>query len=356
MVRGLCERLGLILSFNSTTKLSPSEIHNLVLFSQGCPVSSLLVAAALRRVCNHQLSWKTFAFHDGGVIHFDDHKITLVECNMVTLACRDGKMSAQGTLLAEHFQFISDFVVTYPGEEIPIPYSTAEIDMALSGLTSANTNSLRFCLDVVKYLNPIYNAYFLNFDLSGVPLEELKLVADRLTLEERLALRYNGSDGGLTAPYGGEGHYILAYAEGCRRLLVPFILFPECPSWLFSTFGRCAMIRSDAVNVALCRLAYTADFSQDSDIVVDNAMVAYIMKMLRVVLNHPETDKWTKAARILAMLGIRSKELLNEDVDVIPPYSVIPWRKQLTPSNVGKLKSLYPGEWKDSYVSNVSLS
>lgn len=110
------------------------------------------------------------------------------EESYINLKCSDDTLVGVTLLRTKQFQFITDFMETYPGvSPIPIPYEGRVVQLAVTGSSESN---LIECLDCVSFLNPVRNTYYFQFDSEGMDGTKLKQLALALTEEERETILY----------------------------------------------------------------------------------------------------------------------------------------------------------------------
>lgn len=98
-------------------------------------------------------------------------------------------------------------------------------------------------------------------------------------------------------------------------------------------------------------LLRTADFSDEHYPALDEAIRGRCYGFMNGLVLGRDMN-WDMIARFLAMMGIRSKELLNETLDVCPPYGVTYCSKH-SETVWPQLRELYPGVWKDTYYTDA---
>lgn len=263
----------------------------------------------------------------------------------LTLISKDGDECSMTNW--HEFQFLVDYLEAYPDtEKIELNFSRGVIVAAIYGSDHAR---LDYAYDCVSLLNPNRNTYYLDYDLTGMDAPTMITIAQRFTRDERrelkLAYKCSESTGILNIPEGGEGYCILAAAKSVfRNIPLTQALFGEdYPSWVHACMRDIA--HKDTVNHFL-----TADFSIDA--MDDNGgegTGTWVSNFIYSILETQSVTSWEEVARLLAMMGMRSKALKNEEMIVIAPYGATPERIGWKSSWSEKFAALYPGEWKDSY-------
>lgn len=272
----------------------------------------------------------------------------------IVLKCLDGEMDVCRSYLG-YFVLLRDYFEEYPDEvSIDLPFSRDLVAMSLSRLsgvfyTGTPIPPLLHCYNCVRYLNPVSNTYPLAFSLEGMSASDMKGLAATFTVEERRQLKtiYRKEGVSLPLPYDGEGHFILACSGHVRAdASLCVALFSESPSWL--TCHLLCHCTDGGRLTAVCRLIEEADFSDEYfpnlSAKTRGHCYGFMVGLLSVM---PMT--WDKIARFLAMMGIRSKELLNDNLAVCAPYGVL-FLTEHSLHPLDCMRRAYPGTWQDAYL------
>lgn len=98
----------------------------------------------------------------------------------IALEGSDGECVELPLPQARKLTLVRDYLSEYPNAtKIVIPYPWATIRAAVHPLLEDSFAPLHVCLECVKYLNPIRNTYYLDFDLDGVDAEDLLFLHQR---------------------------------------------------------------------------------------------------------------------------------------------------------------------------------
>lgn len=349
-ISSLYARLGFTFDIHSSiSRLSPSKLHNLVAYVKGeGDVDGKKLASALEHLNENDGDWE----YNDGCVNCDEEYFSppLGVQEEITLSCTDGVLVRHKGLMCAHFQYIADFISEYPGKDVPIPFSVDQLNRAL-GILEERSARLDVCSDVVEFLNPIHGTYPLAFVLTGVPVERLKTIASRLTLSERLTLRYLSSfSETVPLPKGGEGHYILAACPSVCEDELAFELFSDCPSWLLYHYGDTLLYkRENPLTSATYSLIQKAEFHLDYDEVPSKYTEEYMRMVLNRALEHHYTNNWERASRILALMGRRNEALGNKNLLLSPPYC-IDGKTPVSDEGMAVVRKLYPGQWSDKLL------
>lgn len=242
----------------------------------------------------------------------------------------------------DDFAFLVDYMETYPDEqEISLPYSSEVIEAALRG-----RGTLKDSLNCLKHLNPARNSYYFDFDLSGMPVLELMALVHSLTVEERTEVIrcYEANKGSASdlPDYGSSWRILACFSSVREDDTLCTSLFSEYPCWLF-----CNLMR-DRCHTRALTVLLTADFNKD--IGKSTQQGVRYSDILRELI--PLCKTWDEAAKVLAICGLRSKELLNEALVVSYPLSSF-YDVELYAAPL--LSSIYPGEWDAAFIVRASI-
>lgn len=270
------------------------------------------------------------------------------DMHYVSLMATDGETEVD-LIRANQFQFIVDFMEENPGvSPIPIPYTKAEVEAALSG----DSELLVTCLPCVQFLNPFRNTYYFGFDLEGMSPEVLISLASRLTAEERDTLIFTHERRESydcipppPLPQNGEGWCILAAVRSVQLdEILCNILFSAYPSWLYYLYRHHdVLVGRSSIDFLL-----NADFSKEASFAhIGEKTVDSIGTSLLHTLSSPELRTWNEMGTVLAMLGLQHKILFNDTLNVCPPYQVEHFQTDVVLSEplLRNMKRLYPVEW-----------
>lgn len=358
----LSKRLGRGHLYNAFTSLSEGCFTELVSFLDKGPCEDIvLLRTAIDSILTEYYVWMTpcSLSLDG-----QEHIPVAVTEPKIRLRCSDGVKIERTRVLCDIFTLIRDFSAEYPGEEIPVPYESGTVQLALSPLlyarTAQNTASLRNCLSCVKHLNPITDLYYLAFSLEGMDPEEVRALS--LTQQDRAFLRetytYDCDEWSVPLSHGGEGHYILVTSGSVRAdRALRAALFSDCPSLLAYLD---ITTRDPKCESPIPRLL-TTDFSKDCSYVpyIHSVRMADCICGLMIASHKRGELTWDDAKKLLAMMGLRHTYLDNENVELILPYGAYlsPIELQRSLCDLGEtLAGIYPGEWDEETYQSIFCS
>lgn len=281
---------------------------------------------------------------------------------LITIKCSDGEVPATRSL-GRHFILFRDFFTEYENETvIGVPYSSRVVRNVIDALnwTSVRGDGPRLvsCMDCIRHFNPILNTFPLLFSTQDAPASLLLSILPNFTEKEIKELLLVGSTNyiGLTFPGNGMDVSLLAAAQTVRsnRALCMELFRDTYPSWLFCYIElNDHSIRYPARGTDLFDLILTADFTKDSSTSQSYmwpTVAAYITNSLKTTTLQLT---WSEIARLLAMLGIISSELKNDELNVCAPYGIGNSKSSTwspTPETLTYMGSVYPGTWKDTYL------
>lgn len=281
------------------------------------------------------------------------HILKVYPSSTIALACRD-KTIQVNSIYATIFGVLRDFIEDYPGEPVVVPFTSGEITNALSPeLHTTNPTKLSTCLPCLQWLRPHRNTYFLEYDLTHIKAAFLLELSSSFTEGERDGLaevdslanaRSGVSPGGVHAPLlppnGGRGHCVLAHSRAVRdQVTLCEELFPSYPSWRLVNMIK--HIGSPGVDEKLTTLLLTGYFADEYRETHRHLIHSTIYNTLC-----QDSLGWEDTKRLLSMLGIVSRELMNEEMAVMAPFGVGYPTNVLSPVGLEeKLGRIYPGVW-----------
>lgn len=167
---------------------------------------------------------------------------TVEDTASTPITCTDGTYTLPylPETLARTFTYFADFFSEYPGEPVPLPFSTSRVDELFP--STSTVLFLQHCMYDLQILNPVTYRYYLAFDLEGSSPDTIISILDKLSEDDRIELqrlhqaKMSIESNQLPLPRGGEGHAILAATTRGKAYLATLegsTLLPHCPSWLF---------------------------------------------------------------------------------------------------------------------------
>lgn len=341
--------------------LGEQKLSNSVFLDSVAMKSFLSLLDGERKIDTHPLHsalltlgiWTRWVMSECTVNDIGGRERTLVieEPERITLECSDGRMEVSSTYL-DYFAVLKDFSSEFPGQPIPIPYTTRAVRAAI------NFNSRNFlisCYECLCHLNPFSNLLYFEFNFTGVSHETVKNLASRLTQEERRTLvEIYHQENSIPLPRGGETHYILAACANVRSsATMCWSLFADQPHWRFLTWINLFDPDERPYQVQELDSLLSTDWSQGDFYRASPTVAWKVQKYLYNLL--PLTRNWDEAGKVLAMMGLQSKDLLNEELDVIPPLGLYGDSAHCNPTERlnTHLSSIYPKEWHDNYYANA---
>lgn len=269
----------------------------------------------------------------------------------VALIGTDGRLVYLPGPYVRQFTLLRDFFDEYPDRAlIELPYESREIARALSPLIGDRQDYLSYCLDLVKYLNPVRNTYYLDFILTDVLSRELESIAKMLTEDEREELlQIDEIMGGRITrptrwPLPGRGQGLGVLASSCNVQRAPelcYDVFSSYPSWVYCNALSCLVLPS-----YLNHLLVNSDFSKEP-LDYNQEIVRHQVRLHCFRALEDPTMTWTGIRCIFCILGRTSSALMNQGWTYIGPYGIDASLRDpidLTQAAKVNIERVYPGD------------